>query len=659
MDQHFFRIPFAANGDKQNIPDAVNNEGYVSFTQGYGEDYAKDPTADAHAKPVERETMNFVLNAITGAMRQYQTHGYPQWITTADNNGAAFGYDAGVVVIYNGALYLSLVAANTATPGSDITKWQPYIQREATEAEALEGTGSTQSMTPRRVKRLASNLDEQLAEELKKQITPVTVPVGGAMLWFTSVPPEGWLEGNGQAFDQVKNPKLKSVYPSGRVPDCRDSYIYAGNGSLSFGSRVAEGSLAHYHHTGYGYPSNDDMYPIYRGNKGHQSLPTFGVHGEGNRLYAGQFPITPSWPGTALTGTTDPVKTDNTAGMPQIDPRRIVAMVIIKTDQAEAEEGEAAPSAIILTPATVEMKVGGTQQFTATVLPSSLAGNYPVSWSVSDSSLGSISSTGLYTATGVAGTQTIIASISTGLASTSTVTQSIWLTSINIGAIPDELISGERYDIAITYSPDNFTENVIAASSDNSVATLTSSGTLTVSTGGTTTLSLTGAQSGVTASVVVTTKEGVGDEVYLQIANNLSEIAASGEEAQEESRDNLGLGKLATHDSLSAGEVGAVPLASISLPSDLNLNDLTTPGEYFQNVSSNATLEKNYPLNVAGAIKVIATGVDPGACRQFYYPYDDHDEYRRYAYGDPLVFSEWVTIGDVISDVINGIYTRR
>lgn len=659
MDQHFFRIPFAANGDKQNIPDAINNEGYVSFTQGYGEDYAKDPTADAHAKPVERETMNFVLNAITGAMRQYQTHGYPQWITTADNNGAAFGYDAGVVVIYNGALYLSLVAANTATPGSDFTKWQPYIQREATEAEALEGTGSTQSMTPRRVKRLASHLDEQLAEELKSQITPVTVPVGGAMLWFTSVPPDGWLEGNGQAFDSVKNPKLKSVYPSGRVPDCRDSYIYAGNGSLTFGSRVAEGSLAHYHHTGVGIPSQDDMYPIYRGNKGHQSLPTFGVHGEGNRLYQGSFPEAYSWPNRVLTATTDPVKTDHTAGMPPINPRRIVAMVIIKTDQAEAEEGEAAPSSVIISPSTATIQAGKTQQFTATVLPSSIAGNYPVSWSVSDSSLGSISSTGLYTATGVAGTQTIIASISTGLASTATVTQQIWLTGITIGTIPTELLAGNSYTIAITYEPTTFTEDIVASSSDSSVASLARDGTLTISAAGTATLSLTGALSGVTKSVTIKATEAVVPEVYLQITNNLSEIAEAGEEAQAESRDNLGLGKLATHDSLSAGEVGAVPLASISLPSDLNLNDLTTPGEYFQNVSSNATLEKNYPLNVAGAIKVIATGVDPGACRQFYYPYDDHDEYRRYAYGNPLVFSEWVSVGDIITSVINGTYARR
>lgn len=48
-------------------------------------------------------------------------------------NGVAFGYDAGVVVSYNGALYLSPVAGNTATPGAD-AKWQQYIQREATQA---------------------------------------------------------------------------------------------------------------------------------------------------------------------------------------------------------------------------------------------------------------------------------------------------------------------------------------------------------------------------------------------------------------------------------------------------------------------------------------------------------------------------------------------
>lgn len=622
MDQHFFRVPFAANGDKETVPEAANNEGFVSFTQGYGVDYAKDPGADAHAKPVERESMNFVLNAITGAVRQYQTHGYPEWITPADNIGTAFGYDAGVVVLYNGILYLSLVAANFATPGTDISKWQPYIQREATEEEALEGTGSIQNMTPRRVKAIASHLDEQIVTEIKKQITPVTVPIGGIMLWGTATPPDGWMECNGQAFNITDNPKLYAIYPGGSVPDFRGRFIRGwANGSPTDpdsgrGILSIQGQQTQRHNHSAPLEKSSDGIP------GPESI------------------IGLMWSGSPRKVTTN--AGTSYVGGDETRPGNIAVMYIIKTDQAEAQEGEAGPGNIIVTPASANIQAGYTQQFTANVLPSSVADNYPVSWAVSDSTLGGISSSGLYTATaGVSGVQTIIASISTGLAVTVTVAQSIWLTNISIGAMPAELLSGENYDIAITYNPVGFTEAVIAASSDTSVATLTSNGTLSVLSAGTATLSLTGAQSGVTASVVVMTKEGAGDEVYLQIANNLSEIADAGEEAQAEAQGNLGLGELATKDSLNAFDVGAVPLSVVSLPADLDLNELTTPGEYFQNVSSYATTENNYPVQVAGAVKVVATGVDEGACRQFYWPYNSTKEYRRCGYGEPLVFGEW------------------
>ncbi|WP_234083062.1 phage tail fiber protein [Enterobacter quasiroggenkampii] len=49
---------------------------------------------------------------------------------------------------------------------------------------------------------------------------------------------------------------------------------------------------------------------------------------------------------------------------------------------------------------------------------------------------------------------------------------------------------------------------------------------------------------------------GMGD--YLAIDENLAEIAAKGTGAQKSARDNLGLGTLATKDSLSAEDVGAV-----------------------------------------------------------------------------------------------------
>ncbi|MES3575443.1 pyocin knob domain-containing protein, partial [Enterobacter cloacae] len=63
--------------------------------------------------------------------------------------------------------------------------------------------------------------------------------------------------------------------------------------------------------------------------------------------------------------------------------------------------------------------------------------------------------------------------------------------------------------------------------------------------------------------------------------------------------------------------------------------------DYFQSVSSNATLENHYPEETAGALRVVATGVSKGACRQFYWPYNSTQEYRRCGFGEPLVWGGW------------------
>ncbi|EQC2551413.1 Ig-like domain-containing protein [Enterobacter sichuanensis] len=74
-------------------------------------------------------------------------------------------------------------------------------------------------------------------------------------------------------------------------------------------------------------------------------------------------------------------------------------MVIIKTDQAEAETSDPASTAIVITPAKASVNAGDSLRFSATVLPATVGGNYPVSWSVSDASLGVISEDGLYRST--------------------------------------------------------------------------------------------------------------------------------------------------------------------------------------------------------------------------------------------------------------------
>lgn len=115
---------------------------------------------------------------------------------------------------------------------------------------------------------------------------------------------------------------------------------------------------------------------------------------------------------------------------------------------------------------------------------------------------------------------------------------------------------------------------------DTSIAGVTGDGTLVVSSEGTANITVTGLVYGKTASRPVTVTPVVVVETYLQIKNNLSEIAAAGTTAQGTSRTNLGLKTLATKDSLTATDVNAVPLANISLPVGTNLNDITSPGQY-------------------------------------------------------------------------------
>lgn len=117
----FFRLPFATTGDKTAVPDAVDSNGNVSYSQGYGFDYQRQKT-DPAAKNIERDKMNQVFFDMTTAIAELQSQGVPDFITTALNGGAAYSYAQYAVVKYSGDLYISLVAANTALP-SDATKW--------------------------------------------------------------------------------------------------------------------------------------------------------------------------------------------------------------------------------------------------------------------------------------------------------------------------------------------------------------------------------------------------------------------------------------------------------------------------------------------------------------------------------------------------------
>lgn len=117
----FFRLPFATTGDKTAVPDAVDSNGNVSYSQGYGFDYQRQKT-DPAAKNIERDKMNQILFDITTAIAELQSKGGADFITSALNGGTAYSYGQNAIVNYGGAWYISLVAANTALP-TDATKW--------------------------------------------------------------------------------------------------------------------------------------------------------------------------------------------------------------------------------------------------------------------------------------------------------------------------------------------------------------------------------------------------------------------------------------------------------------------------------------------------------------------------------------------------------
>lgn len=158
VDSKFFNIPFGATGDRATIPEATQPSGAVSYQQGFGPDYERDPATDPLAKRVPRDETNEYIYQITNAVKYLQWFGLPQYTSIADGGppnyplAARVRYDAGAGM----QAWVSLVATNTAVPGSDATKWAldtafdlPTL--EATLAEALAGAIGTKIITPRRM----------------------------------------------------------------------------------------------------------------------------------------------------------------------------------------------------------------------------------------------------------------------------------------------------------------------------------------------------------------------------------------------------------------------------------------------------------------------------------------------------------------------------
>ncbi|HGN0094344.1 TPA: hypothetical protein ACKRHO_003453 [Morganella morganii] len=107
-----FKIPFATQGDRTVVPDEVQADGSLSYTQGYGYDYERDQATDPAAKDIEREKMNSIFHDITGAVGEMQAFGMPVW----SEEGKPYAVRS--IVYHNKKAWQSKIENNNTEPAA-------------------------------------------------------------------------------------------------------------------------------------------------------------------------------------------------------------------------------------------------------------------------------------------------------------------------------------------------------------------------------------------------------------------------------------------------------------------------------------------------------------------------------------------------------------
>ena len=393
-----------------------------------------------------------------------------------------------------------------------------------------------------------ANRTQYLKQRIAKVVTdmrPYLVPVGSIMLWGSVVLPEGWLELNGQTFSVTENPELAKLYPGGKLPDYRGRFPRG----WAHGSTVDPDA-----NRGLGSTQEDAMQRITGG------LP---VANRWRGSFSGVFKAGSSYSVNYKNGGGDDwgkqVSFDSalmTRTAEETRPKNIAVMFIIKTDLANATEGAAGPSNLIIAPGSITDKVGAQTQLKATILPESMTSQYPVSYRSTDESVCTVTNAGLVKLVG-SGTASVIASLSTGLVNTIHVISHRYLTALSLTAIP-ALSVGDEHQAVVTATPPNHSEPLIYSSSDPAVAVFSNDGLVMALSAGSCVLTVEGALSGIKSTRTITVKAVVEVIPYLKIDNVLSEIKEKGAAAQKTARANIGISDSANEIMIEADPVNGI-----------------------------------------------------------------------------------------------------
>lgn len=379
---------------------------------------------------------------------------------------------------------LTVIKQDIASLKQDVADLKRYVdQQVAALKQEIQGVRND-------LNKLRQDFDAAIAQVNARidGLEPRLMPIGAVLSWPGATPPSGWLECNGQVFNTGNNPKLYGVLGRNVVPDYRGLFLrgwahgsnaFDPDSSRALGSIQLDAFQDHTHIAG----AETILY---------DQVPTSNTRntpgGADGRQYNNRTgPVNPLWGAPRLATETR--------------PKNAAVMYIIKTDQAQSSGGNS-PTAIVVSPDTVTNRVGYTVKATANVLPSSIAGQYPVSWMSQNTAVATVDGSGNIRLVGP-GETNIIASISTGMNSQIRVTSYSVLTGISV-ADPGQIVVGQSKLLVVTKTPSSATEPLQFLSNNSGIATVNDTGYVTGVAAGTATITVRGTLSGISTTRQVT-----------------------------------------------------------------------------------------------------------------------------------------------------------
>lgn len=410
---------------------------------------------------------------------------------------------------------LAVIRQDIAQLRQDVADLRRYVDQKVQELkQEIQGVRND-------LNKLRQDFDAAIAQVNGRidDLEPLLVPIGAVIPWPGATVPDGWLECSGQVFNTGQNPKLYGVLGRNVVPDYRGLFLRGwahGSEANDPDAGRALGSVqgdAIRNITGY-FPAdigNSNWIGRYVGGafRDDGSL-TYGDDGtRSNEVRKYSFDASREVP----------VAAENR-------PKNIAVMYIIKTDQAQSSGGNS-PTAIVVSPDTITNRIGYAVKATASVLPASISGQYPVSWSTQNAAVATVDGSGNILLVGP-GETNIIASISTGMNVVIRVTSYSVLTSISI-ADPGQIPVTESKMLVVTKSPSSANEPLQFLSNNSGVATVNDAGYVTGVSPGNVTITVRGTLSGVSATRAVTivpeAVEQTIEDIQLGVAQTTTNVS--------------------------------------------------------------------------------------------------------------------------------------